>query len=211
MNRYVDYFLSLKCAGDVLNVVNPITRPEKEISESMGAIRKFKGVVLNNPMEYTLWDFCAGNALTSVLGVHLLPLKRAIAIDKKERHRRWHLAKRFDYLIGDIYDFTGNNKRLLGGLNIGKKSIILGVHACGKLSEQIIEIYNNSDAERLVLNPCCSDSSKYKTIPSAIRDKITKYEQWCWYLYEKCKGEKDFWRDKNILSPKNIIIKAKKE
>lgn len=37
-NRYLDEFLSLKCAGDVLNVCSPIARAEKEISEAMAVI-----------------------------------------------------------------------------------------------------------------------------------------------------------------------------
>lgn len=68
---YVSEFLSFKCAGDVLNIVNPVKRAEKEISESMAIINKLRPLVLADPMKYTLIDMCAGNALANLFNLNL--------------------------------------------------------------------------------------------------------------------------------------------
>ena len=95
---YLNEFLKLKCCGDILNIVNPVQRIEKEISEAMGLLKIIKKIALKDPMKYTLYDFCAGNALISVTAVHLLPIKYAYAIDKRKRNRNWEKVKRFEYV-----------------------------------------------------------------------------------------------------------------
>lgn len=101
---YLDQFLSLKCAGDVLNVIAPIQKAQKEISESMAIIHRLRSIALKNPMKSILLDICAGNALTSVIAAHLLPFKKVIAIDIKKRIRRWDSVRRFVYWQTDIND-----------------------------------------------------------------------------------------------------------
>ncbi len=104
MNKYLEQFLSLNCSGDVLNACLPINNPSKEITEAMAMIRQIKPIVLANKMRFALIDLCAGNALTSIIAVHLLPIKGALAIDLKpvQRPHRENV-KRFVYLKGDIY------------------------------------------------------------------------------------------------------------
>uniref|UniRef100_A0A6M3JWX7 Putative methyltransferase n=1 Tax=viral metagenome TaxID=1070528 RepID=A0A6M3JWX7_9ZZZZ len=200
-NKYVSEFLSLRCSGDILNVVNPIgNKAQKEITESMAIVKEVKKIALKHPMEYTLYDFCAGNALTSIISVFVLPIKEAIAIDKLSRKRNWHLAKRFSYIFKDINKFDISK--------IGEKSIIIGVHACTNLSKRIIEIYLQSKAEYLILMPCCIGQFQSRS-PSYIGEKIGKYIEWVWYLSEMCNGK--FKVDSDIISPKNGIIVAKKE
>ncbi len=102
--HYSSSFLDLICAIDVLETTYPLgNKARKEISESMAVIQKMKKLVLDEPDRYTLYDLCAGNALTSVISIHLLPLRRAEAIDKLPRERSWHLAKRFDYNFVNIF------------------------------------------------------------------------------------------------------------
>ena len=201
MSRYVDEFLSLRCAGDVLNVVNPIgNSTAKEISESIGVIKRLKKIVLKEPMRYTLYDLCAGNAITSVLAVHLFPIKEAFAIDKRPRKRKWHLAKRFKYLTLDINDVQPDM--------FDENSIIIGIHACTSLANRIIELYKESKAQHLILMPCCIGQLKHN-YPDIVREKLGKYIIWAWQLAEKCDGK--FTIDNHVLSPVNAIITASKK
>ena len=135
-SQYVDEFMKLKCSSDVLSVVNPLgNKASKEITESMGIIKKLRKIVIKDPMKYTLYDLCAGNALTSVIASFLLPVKESIAIDVKWRKRRWHLAKRFTYLEYDIYDLASSF--------IEENSIIIAVHPCGNLARRFYSQHFN--------------------------------------------------------------------
>lgn len=199
---YLSEFLSLRCSGDVLNVVNPLgKKAKKEITESMAMIRMIRPVTLNHPMRYHLYDLCAGNALTSVIASHLLPINFATAIDIKERNRNWYKAKRFKYIKEDIFK--------VDPFFAPSTSIIMGVHACKGLAERIIEIYNDSAAQFLFLMPCCCGNQK-GDVPFFFREKLGPELSWCLHLSQMCKGKVSVIQDKDILSPKNIIIRANK-
>lgn len=195
--NYVDSFLALKCAGDVWNVVAPVIKAHKEISESWAAIRYIKKIVLKEPHKYYVLDLCAGNALTSVLSAFLLPVRGAIAIDKLPRKRRWHLANNFKYEIEDVYD--------LNPQDIDENTILVGVHACSNLSKQIVEMYLESNAKHLVLIPCCMGPHN---LPEVVSDKMGKYFAWCLSLALQAGGT--LHEDKHMISPMNGIIVAHK-
>lgn len=203
---YVNEFLNLKCAGDTINIIPKQKNYKKEISESMGIIKQFKGITIQNPMQYTLIDLCAGNALTSVISTFLLPVKKAIAIDLKKRNGNYNKVKRFSYIEGDIYSPLMN----LQLLDIDP-IILIAVHACKNLSERVIELFNEyNQIKYLFLMPCCIDPSK---IDQDISVKVGKSFAWIYYLKGliKKKYHPRIKQDKFILSPKNYIISAKKE
>lgn len=198
--NYINEFLNLKCSGDVLNVVSPLgPKANKEITESMGIIKHIRSLTLKHPMGFTLYDFCAGNALTSVLSSYLLPIKNSIAIDIKVRKRNWKHAKRFEYQFQDIHNFNTNN--------IEENSIIISVHPCTQLAYDVINLFKKSKASYLFLMPCCSGRLDGRN--TLITNKLGKYFGWCTQLSNTCDGK--MYEDVHILSPKNIIIKAKKE
>ena len=182
MQAYVREFLNLHCSGDVMNAVTPIGRdPEKEITESMGILKKFKGLFLANPSKYNLLDLCAGNALTSVLSVHLLPVHYANAIDIEERRRHWETVRNFAYTFEDVY-----SPKMIDDY-VNENTIIISVHACSNLARRIVEIYNNSKAKALFLMPCCLGSLKRK-YPQEIESKLGNYMMFCWDLAQtKCR------------------------
>lgn len=199
---YVSEFLSLKCAGDVLNIVSPLgDKAQKEITESMAVVKRLRSISLRKPMEYTLYDLCAGNALTSVIAVHLLPIKHAVAMDKKPRKRQWRLAKRFQYVTKDIYDIDPK-------YNIAPNSIIIAVHACTDLSNRVINIYLESDASYLILMPCC-EGKKTLYFPPIFKEKLGTYLWWSYQLALKAKGR--LLVDEKVISPKNALIIARKK
>lgn len=198
---YVSEFLSLRCAGDVLNVLNPITRAEKEITESMAMIKQIKKIALKEPMKYTLIDLCAGNALTSALSVFLFPIHEAIAIDRKKRNRKWGLIKRFTYLEAELYPETD-----IGCFN--NNIVLTATHACGDAAYLAVDLYNKlPEIKHLVLMPCCIGQRR-NNIPDFMVQEIGKYKAWAYDLSLSCRGRIII--DKKCLSPCNAIIVASK-
>ncbi len=207
-NRYLEEFFSLKCAGDVINAVTPLNRAMKEITEAMGVVRHLKPFFLHHPMQRGLLDIGAGNALASILAVHLLPVKNALSIDKKPRHRPGHCnVKRFACVWGDAFLSCWTESE--HHLEPGRTSVIVSVHPCSELATRVVDIYLHSPQYiGLVLMPCCNGKQGDKKIPTAFRSRISRYEAWAWWLAERAKG--DLFVDKNVLSPCNAIVVAKK-
>ena len=196
---YVSEFLSLKCAGDVLNVCSPLgSKAEKEITEAMAIIRRLRRLVLNRPMKYHVLDLCSGNALVPIIAIHLLPILSSAAVDKRERNRQWHRAQRFTYhkmdiCSPDVYSL------------VDKNTIITGVHPCQELASRTVEIYRNSQAAGLLLMPCCIGNIKIR-LPQFILERLGRYLVWTWQLADKAGGS--FSIDNKVLSPKNAIVSA---
>ena len=201
---YVGEFLSLKCAGDVLNVAAPLgKKADKEISESMAIIQILRDVILKKPMQYTVYDLCAGNALTSLIAVHLLPLKSAVAIDKKVRNRDWEQVKRFHYFEKNI-DIDEV---------LPEDSVIIAVHPCRDLALKIVDLFNKSDASYLIMMPCCikHESIGNLGLQEFLSNKLSRYEKWCYRLLLNINtNNKKIKFDKKVLSPCNGIIVARK-
>jgi len=201
--RYLNKFLNLKCAPDVLGTVGALgNKAAKEITESMGIIQAIRKIVLKKPMRYVLYDLCAGNALTSVLAVHLLPVKHAYAIDTRTRDRNWHHAQRFSYIKESIY----NKPKWIDTSSPG---IMISVHACKTLSERVIEIYKTTpEIKHLALIPCCIKSNMEEEFPPVILKKLGRYISWSWYLAQQANGT--LREDKHIQSPCRAIVEANK-
>jgi len=201
MNRYLNEFLNLKCSGDVLNIVNPLGRKaEKEITEAMAIVKRIKLVTIGRPMKYTLYDFCAGNALGSILSTFLLPIKQTFAFDKTPLNRKYETVKRFKYIEENIYNFDEKT--------IVEDSIIMAIHSCGDLANRICDIYLNSKARYLFLIPCCNGVFNVSKYPEIMRTKLGKYVLWSLELRNKVDGK--MFIDNYCLSPKNCVIVAEK-
>ncbi len=206
MSRYLEEFFGLKCAGDVINAVTPLNRAAKEITEAMGVVRRLKPFFLNHPMQLTLVDLAAGNALTAILAAHLLLVKMAYAVDRDPRHRPGHAkVERFEYLQVDLNTLDSCERPwCLGDM------VFASVHPCASLATRIVDLYLATPrAVGLVLMPCChGPQDTPKRVPTAFRQRITGYEAWAWWLAERARG--DLFVDKNVLSPCNAIVVARK-
>ncbi len=208
MSKYISEFLSLNCVPDILGVVNPINKIEKEISEAMAIRNVIRQITLKEPQKYAVLDLCAGNALGSVLTAFTLPVIETIAVDKLKRDRDWHKIRAFTYLEEeDIYEefWTAKKEKLITPYPI----ILISIHCCKDLANQIIKIYHaNDNIKHLIIMPCCEGPLTSDFIPEPIR-KAGKYECWGYQLSQRAGGV--YFRDRHCLSPKNIIIKANKE
>ena len=214
MNKYLNDFYSLKCYPEILEILEPISGEAKEITEAMAIIKQLRKITLKNPTrQFYLYDFCAGNALTSTIASFLLKnITSCYAIDKRVRDREWHKIKGFYYINSDIkkenWEYMLHQARVIFDRT---DFVIVGVHPCRDLAKRIIEIYNKSEADHLFLMPCCT-GDKYKfSLPDVIKEKVGNYLTWCVYLLNLIEGPKRMIIDENIISPKNAIIIASKE
>lgn len=77
----VDKFLSLRCAGDVLESLQPLNgETSRKITEAMALIDVVRPLILRHKGEYKLVEVCAGEPVTAVIAAHLLPVEMAKAI-----------------------------------------------------------------------------------------------------------------------------------
>lgn len=198
--KYLDEFLRLNCCGDILNIVTPLSHAPKEITESMAIISRLRGETLSNPMKYQVLDLCAGNALTSLVSVFLLPVYFAYAVDKIKRNKDYSKARAFEYIELDIFD-----EKVCEYIN--ENTIIISVHPCRGMAARVVEIYKNSPARSLYLMPCCI--GKYR-IPAKqfLCENMGKYHAWCYYLASLCNGSIEI--DANCISKANAVISAHK-
>jgi hypothetical protein len=203
-DTYAGEFLRLRCAGDVLNAACLKKNVEKEISESMAAWKRLRGIALGKPMKYNLVDLCAGNALTSILAAHTLPFRQSFAFDVKKRSGHYEQVDRFRYIEDDIYG--GGTEQ-----HIGVDTVICAVHACGRLAEQVIKLYNENAAPALVLMPCCHapyQAPNKEFLVNAMGPKAA----WAYHLAGLIEDSRvHITQDKRCLSPCNYVIEAVRE
>jgi hypothetical protein len=149
-NKYINAFYDLKCYSDILDILNPISGRKKEITESMAVIKQIKKIVLKKPdKNFVLYDFCAGNALTSTLACFLFKNVIAFPIDKAVRVRDWHKIERLEYIQSNIKKENWNSliHYSLFREHPLSEVIIIGVHSCGE-NRWI------SNMEHVSLRPC---------------------------------------------------------
>ena len=212
-NKYINEFFGLTCYPDILDILNPISGRKKEITESMAVMKQIRRIVFKQPdQRFYLFDFCAGNALTSAIASFLYPNIHSYAIDKRVRDRRWSKIRRFMYVKSNIYKerwehMTHQHRAIYPMTDF----IVIGVHPCRGLAQRIIEIYNKSKADHLILMPCCTGDRYKFSLPLAIKEKVGDYLTWCVYLLDLVEGQKRLIVDENVLSPKNALIIASRE
>jgi len=205
MNEYVGRFLSLRCSGDVLNVVGRLHEPEKEISESMAVIKHLKPIVLAEKLKYTIYDLCAGNALTSILAAHMLPIWNSYAVDQKKRSGHYDKIRKFSYVEGKIETSFAYDC---------KDSIFISVHPC-QTADIIVDMFNKyKNIKHLIMMPCCNGS--YQDIVGYgwlhENKKVSAYDLWTLHLAQNIKDAKvKIVTDKKVLSPKRNIIIANRQ
>lgn len=195
--KYLDEFFKLRCCGDVLNSVSVMHNASKEITESLAVIKKLKQIVLPKPMQYNVIDLCAGNALTSVLAVHMLPVKSALAVDRKKRKGNYDRTQRFHYKQGEVANVC-----------LMPMDIAISVHPC-QTGDLVVDLFNNSDAYALIMMPCCHGDSNDVFCKPWLLTKMSKYDIWTYHLATKIKrATVTIHKDPYVLSPKNNVIVA---
>jgi hypothetical protein len=201
--RYIEQFLSMRCAADIIGVAHPVKKFAKEISEAMAIIRRIKATLLKDPMSYNVVDLCSGNALVPLISAFSLPSKWNWAVDIAPRKRQWEKVKRFSYINTNIHEkFI---KEYIN--NLDGPVILTASHACKNLAIQTTELYNNTKAEMLVLMPCCIGKITQR-ISNKMESRIGRDNLWALHLSNLVNGR--LIQDDDVISPKNRIIIANK-
>lgn len=211
---HIGTFLKYNCYPDILRILDIKKNVDKEISEAMAVHKFVKRIVLAHPeREYIHIDFCSGNALAPVLSAFTLPVKLAVAIDRKERDRDWNSIKKFSYFFRNIFDINFLQDLIVYSCFDKEHPVIFtGIHACQNLTPKIIEIFNQFPIKEkhLVLMPCCIGKLEDNNIPTLIKEKLGRDFLWAWQNYNKIETEdKNIFQDEKCLSPRNIILYAK--
>lgn len=209
MNKYIEEFYDLKCSSDILDILMPIQRIDKEITESMAMVKILRKIVLKRKdFQYQIFDFCAGNALTSTIACFLFKnVVSCFAIDSLAREREWSRIKNFQYLNSDIRkDDWALMVKTFREIHPHTKTIIMSVHPCIDLAETVLSIHRESKSDYLILMPCCQGKTAGYSIPEVIVRKIGKYLRWCLYLQNKIEKDSRLYIDNHCISPKNAII-----
>src|SRR3990167_2994206 len=192
MKSYLNEFLSLRCAADVLESVYPIKQAEKEISESMALVTAIRSKILSAPGFLNVIDVCAGNALTGLLIAHLLPVIEVIAIDKRQRIREgFGKVKKFSYRVQDIYDDVF-------WATCPSNTILVACHPCKDLAIRILDVAKMHDWPAAIL-PCCISRRNLPEWSKGIEKTSGRYIAWLAYLAQLCDGK--FRIDNKCLSP----------
>jgi len=206
--KYIEQFLNMKCAGDVIGIVGKQKNYQKEITEAMSLRKHVKDVVLKeeNKDKFVVIDTCSGNALVPILCAFSLPIQKAYATDIRERDRPWSKVNKFEYKTLDIFD-----KEIENLIKQYSDVILTSSHPCGKLAKRTVELYSNFEQVKyMFVMPCCVNKipqDMFK-VPQLILDKLTGYEKWCLYL-QGLVGYSELTRDPHVMSQKNCIISAK--
>ena len=202
MSSYIDQFLSLNCATDILEILRPIQKVEKEISEAMAIISHVRKIALKNPGRFEHIDLCSGNAIIPTISAFLFPVIYSYAVDKRQRKRDWDKIRKFCYVISNISEMS-----VLPGTH---PKIVTACHACTNTAVESILLFRRDDlAKYLILLPCCEGVGA-DSVPDVLVS--TKYKRWCEFLRLQLL---DFatvkaFQDERILSPKNILLVAEK-
>jgi len=196
---YINQFLTLRCAGDIVNILQPISSgAAKEVSEAWTILKRLRKQVLKAEKGYyNLVEFCAGNPVSGLISHFCLPFSWAVSIDRRVIERNYSKVERYSYIKKDIYD-----KDITKYIN--DKTLIISSHPCGELAVRIIEIYNKTEAAGLYLIPCCEGTIPKFSQKQFLLEQLGRYHLWSYWLATQCCGKIEI--DKKCISPKNCII-----
>lgn len=185
MKSLVDKFLSLRCAGDVLESLQPLNGDvTRRIAESMALIEAIRPLVLKQRGEWKLMEFGVGIPLTSVIAAHLLPIEHSVAVVRRPKFNQ-ELIDRVRHL--KVYSVDSDDDESLKDKPLNK-TIIVASNVNQGLAETVAEMSNVADA------PMAMIPSRGKVKLSVSGNDVAKltgnrYFAWLQELAESCDGK----------------------
>ena len=114
---------------------------------------------LGDGTDVVFFDLCSGKGFTSVFLAHRYPNARVVMVDANKKMNLTHLRSLAPRVTFHCLDLYGEETLALlrrETATSGKKaSAVVGVHLCGDLARRAIELWDASNADALVLSPCC--------------------------------------------------------
>lgn len=182
MKSLLDKFLSLRCAGDVLESVQPLTGDvTRRICESMALIEAIRPLVLKHRSEYRLVEFCYGAPLTSIIAAHLLPIEDARAFVTRSKFDHAAIERVKNFRVFTTVD-------LPAAVPIDGKTIVVSPSVRGALAMDVAKWCNAKDAPMAII------PSRGKVKLSSTGNAVAKltgnrYFAWLQDLAESCNGK----------------------
>lgn len=155
MSRHIDYFAKLDCAGDVLNSVSPMQKPEASICEAISLIKRIRPIILRSPNKYRIVHVTDNNGLASILAAHLLPIVSAEVYSTQKK----------DNMTDRVEELSWFHKRLPNPEDLDSYVILI---ATGNINyDHIIDLYMNSNIMNVIMVPnsssikCKSENNEF--------------------------------------------------
>ena len=197
MNQYVEHFLKLNCAGDVLNSVSPMKRPEQHITEAMAILKRLRPIVLAEPNKFKIVEVTSGNGLASVVALHLFPIVSATIFSTKAPNR----------LIERVKNLTYYNRRFKYDTDkdlVDKNTIIIMSGCILSQDAEIVDAYlENESSGQFIAIP---ENGHFVEEDHLINKCMGKYAATCMHIRNILGGKMT--QDRYILGPRNIVIVA---
>ena len=214
MNEYVERFLNLDCATDVINAVIPRghfvlnAKLEREISEAWAMIKVVRPFALTHPHP-VLCDVGSSSIFFAVLAAHLFPFTHVFSIGEKVLRMgvRRPVNSFTYYHVDSISSFNLHEFVEEGGINL-----ITTVHPTVNNSYEIGLNIFNTHAYPIAgaIMPRTVEQSPFKLEPKILAEKLGPYLTYCFFLREYSLLKK-MQVDKNIMSEGNIILSTAME
>jgi len=223
-NKYIRKFKSLKISELIANEpafskLNSHPNKNKEITEAMAIAKEARKLIyriksLGGDVQ-TIVDVGCGTGFLTVIMASLYPEMKVIAIDNNEKLNTAALEyfSNVEFVKADIH-----SKRVGSVLKKAGGSIMLGSHLCKDLAERFVELYNKTyNVLGCVLMPCCIGSipvgiqNTYSILNSLLGREKSLYVIWCMYLKSLMWYQSKCRIDRDVLSPKNILLISHKQ
>lgn len=182
--------------------------PVKEIAEAC----EFFAVTRNDVRADVVVDLCSGHGLAGLLhGVFRREMKEIVLCDRRQPRRFAHVlravTKAAPWIAGKAHYVEGSLARAQAGLAAG--SAVIGVHACGTLTDTCLEIGTELGGPVAVL-PCCRANALNRA-PGALRRALGEdvaYDVQRTYELEE-RGYAVRWREiPEAITPMNRVLVA---
>lgn len=167
-------------------------------------------------------DMCSGKGIQSFLMTFLLPEADIVMIDFNAKIKLEHLQhprmQKIKFMHLDIYApaSVAAIQNICDTSSKADKTVFTcGLHLCGKLSLQLVNLFNSiTEMGVLILSPCCMPLKKHggqKINDLVRRTGWSGYHYWCLTVYTAIDSRiarRDMITDKTVESEKDVTIVA---
>eukprot|EP01127_Copromyxa_protea_P006816 TRINITY_DN1678_c0_g1_i1.p1 TRINITY_DN1678_c0_g1~~TRINITY_DN1678_c0_g1_i1.p1 ORF type:complete len:224 (-),score=19.29 TRINITY_DN1678_c0_g1_i1:55-726(-) len=184
------------------------------MTETWSTLEQLKPMLIGiSPERLVFFDMCSGKGYLSCLLSFVYPEATIIQIDNNRKMNMSHLEKlpNVEFHILNIFD--RKMPAWLSEKSQGKIGVLLGIHLCGRLSEQMISFFNNiSSMKIMILSPCCLNKANTALMDISKRQNIDSYTLWTLELFFRITRSSaiNLSTDKEVISEKNNFLTARK-
>jgi len=224
-NVLLQRFFSTDCYRTLLHPrfhqINDARQIRKELTESVAILSALEAELPPFGCTYHVVDLCCGKSITAALLAMRYPGVTVSAIDKLEP--RFVAHSNCDNKCGVHYSqLDVMSDHFVASLEysvqqIGRPTVLLGMHLCGNLSVRAIQAFEQIEAvSAVVLSPCCLPGKGSKESPPHLfftKDAAEQYQLWAQHLEDLLREAVPSARVtrgsvEDILSPKNNVMCA---